>query len=179
MATWDAHLHPGRDAWSSLNVFRTPRSAQKSKMRESFAPVQRNAMPTAPARAPALISKVVHTRWPAATAADPERRSVAYNFNHLCWIGRLWNCSANRGGLKIMIGRLTLGPEIASWGTQISSVVLGRLEWGPGIASWSTQISPGRPKATLVAATTPPAPSGSAGKRAGCSESRTPRRGAR
>ena len=30
---------------------------------------------TAPARAPALISKVGHTRWPAATAADPEKNN--------------------------------------------------------------------------------------------------------
>ena len=33
---------------------------RKSQIRESFGPVQRNAMPTAPARAPAMISKVGH-----------------------------------------------------------------------------------------------------------------------
>ena len=32
-------------------------------MRESFAPVQRNAMPTAPAHAPALISKIQDWGW--------------------------------------------------------------------------------------------------------------------
>ena len=35
---------------------------RKSQMRESFGPVQRNAMPTAPARTPAMISKV-HLGW--------------------------------------------------------------------------------------------------------------------
>ena len=32
------------------------------------------------ARAPALFSKVVHTRWPAATAADPEKKNLEHNF---------------------------------------------------------------------------------------------------
>ena len=37
-------------------------SAQKSKMRESFAPVQRSAIPIAPAQPPAMFSKVGHSR---------------------------------------------------------------------------------------------------------------------
>ena len=42
-------------------------------MRESFAPVQRNAMLNAPARTPSPDLQSRTFKWPAATAADPER----------------------------------------------------------------------------------------------------------
>ena len=47
---------------------------RKSQIRESFGPVQRNAMPTAPVRAPAIISKVGHSRGLTPTAADPKQK---------------------------------------------------------------------------------------------------------
>ena len=53
--------------------------------------------------------------------------------------------------------------------------MLGRLKMGPELASWYTQISPGRSIATLAAATAPPAPSGSTDMRAGCSGSQVRR----
>ena len=47
---------------------------RKSQIRESFRPAQRNAMPTAPARAPALISKVGHSRGLRPLPPTPRKR---------------------------------------------------------------------------------------------------------
>ena len=48
------------EAQEARGGHQAPENAKQSQIRESFGPVQRNAMPTAPARAPALISKVGH-----------------------------------------------------------------------------------------------------------------------
>ena len=54
-------------------------------MRESFAPVQRNAMPTAPARTPGLISKVGHS-YGLTPCRRPQRNSfyVCINWMRRC-----------------------------------------------------------------------------------------------
>ena len=54
---------------------------RKSQIRESFGPVQRNAMPTAPARAPALISKMVHSIGLRPHPPTPKTAEVAVAFS--------------------------------------------------------------------------------------------------
>ena len=64
--------------------------------------------------------------------------------------------------LHLKIVELSLESQVAL------EMMLGRLKMGPELASWYTQISPGRSIATLAAATAPPAPSGSTDMREGC-----------
>ena len=49
---------------------------RKFQIRESFGPVQRNAMPTAPARAPAMISKVGHSRGLRPLPPTPKKKTL-------------------------------------------------------------------------------------------------------
>ena len=81
---------------------------------------------------PARSTGSADTRWPAATAADPEKKYLlSFNFDQLCWIRSLSSSPNSQGGSKVMRRGSKMAPEIGSGESQNSP---SRPEAHPGRA---------------------------------------------